>query len=183
MADILQADDYPKLGEFIGELLTKALRQFLIIQGHQLTGKLADSIEYKVVIQADSLKVQFYMEQYGIFVNEGVSADRIPYTIGESRGKTSKYIQGLAYYAKKRFMVVSDKEALSIAFAIAHNHKKYGMPTPKSYQFSNNGYRTEFAENAVKLWEPNILEAISDFTFLFFENSFEGMQKQWRATA
>jgi hypothetical protein len=183
MVDILQADDYPKLGEFIGELLTKTLKKFLIIQGHQLTGKLANSIEYKVDIQADSPRVQFYMEQYGIFVNNGVSADRIPYNLGKGQGKTSKYIQGLAYYAKKRFMVVSDKEALSIAFAIAHNHKKYGMPTPQSYQFTNNGYRTDFAENAVNACEPAILQAISDFTFLFFENSFESIQKQWRETA
>lgn len=183
MADILQAGDYAELGDYIGRLLTKSLKSYLVIQGHQLTGKLADSIEYKVVIQGDSLKVRFYMEKYGIFVNEGVAASRIPFSPNNPQGKTSQYIQGLAYYAKKRFGAVSEKEALSIAFAIAHNHKKYGMPTPASYKFSNNGFRTEFMENAIKYWEPDILEAISDFTFLFFETSFEGIQKQWQQAA
>jgi hypothetical protein len=170
--NVLQAGDLRAFGEKIGELMTKSLKHFLVIQGHQLTGALADSIEYKIVFEPNSMRVQFYMLQYAFFVNNATPASRIPFGGDSTGAKTSKYIQGLMQYARNRFGASTEKEAKRIAFAIARNHKKYGRPTPKSYQFSNNGFRTEFIENAIKYWEPDFIEAIQDFTFLFFSTAF-----------
>ena len=176
--DILSGGDLPKLGARIGELMTKSLKYFLVIQGHQLTGKLANSIEFKLVFEPDTMRVQFYMEQYAFYVNRATPASRIPFGGASTGAKSSKYILGLMQYAKDRFGASTESEAKSIAFAIARNHKKYGRPTPKSYQFTQNGFRTEFIDNAIEYYEQDFLDAISDFTFLFFENSLEGVQKQ-----
>lgn len=116
-----------------------------IKQGHDLTGAFVQGLSYEIV---DNI-IYIYdttNSGYGKILNAGVSADRIPFSPG-SGAKTSKYIQGLVRYAKLR-MGASDKDALSIAFAIAHKHKKEGMPTEDSTRFSKTGKRTQFVEDA-----------------------------------
>ena len=71
--------------------------------------------------------IQGYVLDYMATINTGVTASRIPYSRG-SGARSSQYIQGLTNYVKRR-MGKSDKEAKSIAFAIASKHKKEGMPT------------------------------------------------------
>lgn len=116
-----------------------------IKQGHDLTGAFVQGLSYEIV---DNI-IYIYdttNSGYGKILNAGVSADRIPFSPG-SGAKTSKYIQGLVRYAKLR-MGANDKDALSIAFAIAHKHKKEGMPTEDSARFSKTGKRTQFVEDA-----------------------------------
>lgn len=126
-----------------------------IKQGHDLTGAFVQGLSYEIV---DNI-IYIYdttNSGYGKILNAGVSADRIPFTTNSERSergwekslfKTSKYIQGLVRYARLR-MGASDKDALSIAFAIAHKHKKEGMPTEDSNRFSKTGKRTQFVEDA-----------------------------------
>lgn len=116
------------------------------LQGHTLTGNLEKSIEVQVVQKVDTF-INLLAESYGIPLNAGVKASRIPYKQGSGR-RSSEYIKGLQMFAKKR-MRVSDKEALSIAFAIAKKHKKEGMPTRGSFRYSKNGKRTNFFDDAV----------------------------------
>lgn len=116
------------------------------LQGHTLTGKLEKSIEVQVTQKVDTF-INLLAESYGIPLNTGVSASRIPYR-PKSGARSSEYIKGLQMFAKKR-MRVSDKEALSIAFAIAKKHKKEGMPTRGSFRYSKNGKRTNFFDDAV----------------------------------
>lgn len=116
------------------------------LQGHTMTGRLEKSIEVQVVQKVD-IFINLLAESYGIPLNTGVKPSRIPFSKG-SGAKTSEYIKGLQRFAKIR-MRASDKEALSIAFAIAKKHKKEGMPSRGSFRYSKNGKRTRFFDDAV----------------------------------
>ena len=98
---------------------------------------------------------------YGIIQNEGVAADKIPFIPNSERKargmersgfKTSKYIQGLVNYVKKK-MGASDKDALSIAFSIAHKQRAVGMP------IHDKEKKTHFVERA----EPNIIKTVEEY--------------------
>ena len=68
------------------------------LQGHTLTGKLEKSIEVQVVQKVDTF-INLLAESYGIPLNTGVSASRIPYRPG-SGARSSEYIKGLQMFAK-----------------------------------------------------------------------------------
>ena len=130
-----------KVGRTIANWLKVRLAQELRDQGHNLTGSLISSLEEKVTVAAGRLTIEMYGNDYGDPLNTGVPAARIPYTPGQSRAATSKYIQGLIHFAERRFGL-RGKEAISAAFAIARKHKREGMPTRGSYKYSSNGRRT-----------------------------------------
>jgi len=132
-----------------GRIAVKELREQILLQGHRLTGSLIKSARANsVVVNEDSAVVRILLNDYGVPLNTGVPAPRIPY--GSYTGaRVSKYIQGLKRFAKLRFRV-TDKQALGIAFAIANKHKKEGMPTANSFRFSKNGMRTRYVEQTIK---------------------------------
>jgi hypothetical protein len=130
-----------KVGRSIGNWLKVRLAQELKDQGHHLTGSLISSLEEKVSITGGRMIIEMLGNDYGDPLNTGVPASRIPYTPGQSRGATSKYIEGLIRFAERRFGL-RGKEATSAAFAIARKHKREGMPTQGSYRYSSNGRRT-----------------------------------------
>jgi hypothetical protein len=127
-------------------------------QGHNLSGKAISEIETVTKFQINELRITGLVLDYMAINNSGVTANRIPYTPNSGR-PPSKYIQGLIQYAKRR-MGASDKEAKSIAFAIASKHKKEGMPTRASSKYSSTGKRTEFLETALAKVEPDLLKLI-----------------------
>ena len=137
--------------------IAKIMREEVIkewqAQGHSLTGAFERGLITREERGVDSIKIQLIDttdQGYGAIIDKGVKAENIPFTPGSRRrGGTSKYIQGLIAYAKTR-MGASDKDAISIAFAIAHKHAKEGMPTEKSKQFSSTGFRTQFIQAADK---------------------------------
>lgn len=163
--------EFLRAAEQIGKLTVEALRQQYILQGHKLTGRLNRSISYKTEETTEGAKVIILMESYGVILDQGVNPNRIPFG-GSTGAKSSRYIQGLAQFAKKRFRV-SSKKALSIAFAIAKQHKKKGMSTPASRKYSKTGKRKgainfsllDTAEEATKLIEETLQQSIE----LFFE--------------
>jgi hypothetical protein len=126
-------------------------------QGHNLTGNAIQQLETRIVAGGD-IVIQGYVVDYMANINAGVTAARIPYSPG-SGARTSKYIAGLIDYVKKR-MGKSDKEAKSIAFAIASKHKREGMPTKASKRFSSTGKRTGFIEAALDGVEPELAQLI-----------------------
>ena len=71
-------------------------------QGHELTGKAANTIEYEVEQKAGATNIRFYIQDYMANINQGIPANRIPYSPG-SGAKFSKFIAGLTRYAKMRF--------------------------------------------------------------------------------
>ena len=147
--------------EFTQQIANIALRAVAIEwkrQGHNLTGNAIQELETKVIRTADGELILGYVTDYMATINTGVTAAKIPYSPG-SGAKNSKYIEGLIQYAKRR-MGASDKEAKSIAFAIASKHKREGMPSKNSARFSSTGKRTGFIEQALTDVEPEIAKLI-----------------------
>lgn len=128
--------------------LQSALRIELQKQGHELTGKLSDSITFTTVSDGSTAVGQMFFEDYGLHVQLGVKAENIPF--GKGRGKkggTSKYIQGLIEFWEHRGL--SGREAIGAAFATAHVHAREGMPSRASYRYSETGERTGFVRSAI----------------------------------
>lgn len=155
------------------EFITKQLRDQVIKQGHHLTGSLEDSITGVVSGGGDLENLQGWAATYGVYVNAGVTSDRIPFsgTGKYSLWGTSEYIQGLVRFAQIRFGL-SGKAALSAAFAIAKKHKKEGMPTLASYGYSSNGARRLFIDRTFGEYNSEIdkrvlngVDAVVDITF------------------
>lgn len=128
------------VAERVGQLTVEAIKISFRLQGHRLTGGLEKSINYKVTLDAGGAKVLIIMEDYGVIQDQGIAPQNIPYSGNNGTATRSKYIQGLADFAKKRFFV-DIKEATSIAFAIANVHKREGMQTRASNRFSRIGKR------------------------------------------
>ena len=108
--------------------LEEALISELVKQGHRLTGALSESIEVKLFQSFDALGLIGKFNDYGLFLDTGVKADRIPFGGTTGAGGRSKYITGLINWARIKFQV-SLKQARGIAFAVARTHKIKGMPS------------------------------------------------------
>jgi hypothetical protein len=158
----------------VAEIIVVELQTELIQQGHNLTGSLVKSIEYKVDQEKDALIYAFMYNDYGKFVNRGVKAANIPYGGKRGNGGTSLYIQGLIDFVKK-LGVTGEKESKSFAFGIAAKHKKEGMPTKSSYKFSRNGRRTMFQGQVILKIEKQIPSLIDKYLFGEIETVFSEM--------
>jgi hypothetical protein len=162
---------YQQLGNDIGRVVSTAVKAALRMQGRVLTGRLLNSIDYDVSATVNSAFIEFTLLDYGMILNYGVPPDRIPYTAG-SGAAGSKYIDGLKAYAKLRFNV-NDKTALSIAFAIARKHKKYGMPLDKKTGWIQNGI-----EDSKDEVQDLINEALSKVIQVMFVGAFVDVKKK-----
>jgi hypothetical protein len=156
---------YEQLGKDVGEVVKKAVKQAFVMQGRTLTGALVNSIDYSVNATVTSAYIEFTLLDYGMVLNYGVTPDRIPFSPG-SGAKSSKYIDGLKAYAKLRFSA-NDKEAERIAFAIAHKHKKFGMPLDKK-----TGAIQEGLADSKDEVEGLISEALTKVINVLFLSSF-----------
>jgi len=83
---------------------------------------------------------------YGIIIEVGVPASKIPYS-GRRNGGKSKYIQGLIRFWQLKGL--GEKESIRAAFATAAVHKREGMPSRGSYGYSRNGERKNWIKNTV----------------------------------
>ena len=138
--------------------LQKRLIAELQAQGHSLTGSLAKSIAYEVTQDGSGITAVMTALDYGLVMEFGVPASRIPYG-GKGGGRgTSKYIQGLVRFFTLRGL--GSREALGAAFATAKKHKREGMPTRGSYAFSANGRRTGFVRHTLEQYLPTLTDAI-----------------------
>lgn len=123
-------------------------RARLAQQGHKATGKLIRSIEAQITSDdITNLIGAIYAEDYGLIVDSGVPANRIPFSPG-SGAKTSKYIQALMDWIDTIRPGLQEKERKNFAFAIAHTHIREGMPTTGSRRFSEDGTRTNWIESS-----------------------------------
>ena len=127
--------------------LQEDLRKELKAQGHYLTGRLSDSIEYEIEVEGDTVTAVMECEDYGLAMEFGVPATNIPYSPGSGAG-TSKYIQGLIRFWSLKG--VTGREGVRAAFATARKHKREGMPTRASHAFSSTGARTGFASTVLE---------------------------------
>lgn len=147
--------------EDVMRFIVKKLRERSERQGHKLTGRLIRSMEFKVNVKSGVAVGDVYMEHYSQFLERGVRASRIPFSGRSGRGGTSKYIQALADYFKKRG--VPSREVLRAAFATAYKHKREGMPTRASSRFSqDSGVRTGFITRTVNESQDAIITILGD---------------------
>jgi hypothetical protein len=152
-------DELQKLADDIAQMAIDAVANEWKAQGHNLTGSAIKNMETVIRMETDKIIIEGFVPDYMAINNSGVTAAKIPYYPG-SRRKESEYIKGLMKYAKQRFGA-SDKEAKSIAFAIASKHKKEGMPTIKSQKHSKTGKRTGFIEQALDKKEAEMADLIN----------------------
>lgn len=148
--------------EMVSNFVIAELRKTLQVQGHNLTGNLASSIEAYTLDTLNGYFIRFYWEDYGVPLDTGVPGDRIPYTPGEKRKDTSKYIEGLVKYVQQRMNISGDKDALSAAFAIARKHKKEGMSTINSREFSDTKKRNNWVNNTLEAIDDKLTQMIND---------------------
>jgi hypothetical protein len=114
----------------IADRIIERIKTEWILSGHPLTGSFEESLEGIPEYEGDIITLNIWGNEYGIYVDQGVSAERIPYTRrnrGEGSGGTSKYITGLKNYGILR-LGLDERAALSFAFAVAEKHSTFGMP-------------------------------------------------------
>jgi hypothetical protein len=164
-----------KLADDISALAIEVIAMEWRAQGHELSGSAVKQMETVVKFEINTLVIEGLVPDYMAINNSGVTAARIPYTPNSGR-PPSKYISGLIDYVKRR-MGKSDKEAKSIAFAIASKHKKEGMPTKGSVRFSTTGKRTGFIEQALDKNSPKFIELIENAITFSVEATIESYYK------
>ena len=164
-----------KLADDIAQMAIDAVANEWKAQGHNLTGAAIKNMETVIHTETDKIIIEGFVPDYMAINNQGVPANKIPYYPGSGR-KTSKYIDGLIEYAKKR-MGKSDKEAKSVAFAIASKHKREGMPTKGSVRFSTTGKRTGFIEQALDKNSQKFIELIEAAIRFSVEATIESFYK------
>jgi hypothetical protein len=148
-----------KLAESIGRLTIDSLKFFIKQQGHEGTGRLLESLRFELKNEGDVLSILFFMSDYGLVVDSGVSAQNIPFGGDSTGAETSDFIAGLEEFAIETLRVGSD-EAINVAFAIATTMAETGMPTPGAFKFSKNGQRTEFIKQTLEEVRPQIVSLI-----------------------
>jgi hypothetical protein len=113
--------------------LKEELVQSLTDQGHNNSGRLAESLEVEIGQSAGIMKATIKMLDYGLVIETGVPASRVPF--GGQRGQFSEYLQGL---------MDSYNWDLGTAIRVAKTAKIEGHPTDGSFVFSKTGKRTGF---------------------------------------
>lgn len=146
---------------YIMSLIKLELQTKLQLQGHGTKGssKLIDTMEWSIKRVATLYVADFLMEEYGVFVDKGVTASRIPFNQGSGK-KVSKYITGLYNFWLKKGL--NAKEAKSASFALAKKHKKEGMPTRSSFRFSKDNSRLKFQQTTLLNIEDRIFSLLED---------------------
>jgi hypothetical protein len=164
-----------KLADNISALAIEVIAMEWRAQGHELSGSAVKQMETVVKFEINTLVIEGLVPDYMAINNSGVTAARIPYTPNSGR-PPSKYISGLIDYVQRR-MGKSEKEAKSIAFAIASKHKKEGMPTKTSARFSKTGKRTGFIEQALDKNSAKFVELIENAITFSVEATIESYYK------
>lgn len=125
------------------KVIEEFIKEEFIKQGHSLS----QAWENSVITQDDGADgVCIYATGYGMIVNAGVTADRIPFGGTGTGGGTSQYITGLVRFWKLRRPGLTDREALRLAFATANVQKEEGMSTIASAAYSSTGQRQQFMQ-------------------------------------
>lgn len=150
--------------ELIAAYLVSAFKKELILQGHKNTGSLENSFEIELKETAQNLILEIYSEKYGVYLSEGISASRIPFSRGSGgsgdASGVSQYIEGLRTWVAEK-LGLSGYEALKTAFAIANVQKREGMPTRASFANSQNGERLKWIDRTVQA-EMSIIERLAN---------------------
>jgi hypothetical protein len=145
-------NEFETLLNSIGEVVKKAVIYNFKLQGHVMTGDLIDTINYKIQTTDIGGRIDFYLNDYGMYQNYGVTAAQIKKPFARPR------IEGLQRFAKIKLGISDEKEALRVAFAIAKKQSVEGMPTKNSRSM---GKKTGAINDALKDVEKEVENMIS----------------------
>lgn len=157
-------------------LLDGKLVDEVVAQGHHLTGAFEASLHGTVLNTGIRTEAIGEMFLYGVYLNLGVSAERIPYGGAPTGATASKYIEALKNYWILRGL--SEKAALSAAFATAKKQKVEGMPTTGSYAFSSTGERKTFIQIVDEKVTPELNDLISNGLDLIVDELFHQTESE-----
>lgn len=162
--------------EKVGEYITKKIRERSAIQGHTLTGKFEAGLGYRI----DNNDTIVGIDETGVgkWIDKKLPADKVPFTFGSGAGK-SKFIEGLTRYAEQRFGL-SDKKALSAAFAMAVTMKREGRPTTGSYFYTKNGSRTGVVSDTLTSETETIKQMIVNEAGKAIKIEFENLIRKYK---
>jgi hypothetical protein len=131
-----------------------------------------ESIESRILSTIEGRKIEIWLNSYGIALDQGVPADRIPFTEPSGRGGRSKYIEGLQRFAQLKLGVTDNRKSLGIAFAIARKHKKVGMPVKGP---------TQFIQKTLDATEDDIIRFAEDWAEAIFQAKIDSIIENIRA--
>lgn len=154
--------------EHLEQVLTEALMNEWEAQGHSMSGKLIKDIEYKTKQTAEVLTLTGYVYPYGIFQSHGAKWN--------NKGPP---IAPLQRFVQLRMGISDEKKSKSIAFAIATNLKKQGLPTSGGMRFSKTGKRDKFIDEAFKRDEDKITEAVSQMAAGMLNIQIDTLIDKW----
>ncbi len=141
--------------EELNVILVDAIRKNLKKKGHNVTGRLSQSIESKVSSLGQGVIFRISGEDYGRLQEEG-----------QRRGGKLRNIDALTKWVLRKGIVSEMKKARGIAFAIAKTQQKIGMHTRGGrIDLSKRGFISE------SITEKDIL--IQNILFRTFETNFE----------
>lgn len=176
---------YRKDLQLIGKTLANWIKKEWRDQGHRASGKLIKSVKSFVADLLKDTEIQITHRYYGRFQEKGIKPSAIPYSRGSGK-KTSKFIDALIEWIKlKRIAGGLFKDIRSMAFAVATNMKKEGMPTSGSFKFSKNGRRTGAIRYVTRVYKNEITEDIQSSLLKLFENYrnaiFDSLKKRYES--
>lgn len=106
-------------------------------QGHDDTGAMLASIHYEVIEIFGAVIGTIKAENYSVYVQTGIKADRVNYPI-----------KVMIDWWKRRGL--DEEEATRAAWATRAKHKKEGIPTKASNAFSKTGKRINFVSDGIQ---------------------------------
>lgn len=156
-----------KGAELIALFVIDFIKAEFVAQGHSNTGKLEDSLTWKL----EGNKINIYGVDYAKWVESGreKKAKRIP-------------IDALITWVEQRGIASGDKEVKNVAFAIQNAIFQHGSPTPNSLspEFTSNGRRDKFITYAIDENSKAIFDKISDVMGSMIVGQFEDMMQEAR---
>jgi hypothetical protein len=145
----MKTDNIEKYLNSFGKYIVKQSRTNLTKGKKNVSKELYNSISFKVITDADGFSVQFYMADYGTFVDKGVSGNKQTRRYKDYTGKTVtspyKYTTKqppsklLDKWVVKRGIAPRDKKGRfvsrkSISFLIARSIKIKGIKSTSFFQ-------------------------------------------------
>ena len=120
--------------EALGARIVDDLRQEIMAQGHNATGKLSKSLKYKVKVENNAITLNIYAWDYAKWVEHGRRAGKMP------------PVDLIFEWVKTKGISDPDKTQRSIAYAIAKAIARDGTPLRGSYkrEITRSGRRKNF---------------------------------------
>lgn len=152
--------------ELIALFVIDFIKAEFVAQGHSNTGKLEDSLTWKL----EGNKINIYGVDYAKWVESGRQKEATPIPIS-----------ALAKWVEQRAIVSGEDEIMRVAYAIQAKIFKEGSPTKKSFKFSKNGRRDKFITFAISENEKAIFDKIYDVFGGILRGQFENMMEEAKA--